>query len=104
MFISPKYIHTIIILHLIWLKSTGEDTTRKVSLIGKEKDGVLIIARSHIERDYGTKTSIYLYDYKSHKTRIIYKHNVPNISVIGATVNDERSLLAFVTESMNDRN
>ena len=86
---------------LIYL--TGEDTSplRKISLVGKEKDGVLILARSLIERD-ATRTCIDMYDYKSHKSRTIYTC-VGNVGVICATINDERSLLAFVTESVNER-
>jgi hypothetical protein len=81
-------------------KPGDETTSRKIALVGKEKDGVLLLARSLIERD-AAKTCIDLYDYKSHKSRTIYTC-MGNVGVICATVNDERTLLAFVTESVNE--
>lgn len=63
-------------------------------LVGKEKDGTLLISRFISERDSPSKTCIDMYDFRTRDTRTIYTHASP-INVVGCTISEDKSLLGF---------
>lgn len=66
-------------------------------VVGKEKDGTLLISRIIYERD-SSKTCVDLYDFKARELKTIYTHP-SQISVVGSTINEDKSLLGFTVRT-----